>query len=167
MNSNKRIKMPRAVVTAGLLAALVVPTAASAMQPRADGATPVRYENGPGPAAYVSDAFAGGLANPAAQKPHTLPVAYVSDVFAGGLGNPTAQKPYTLPASFKTDVPSPGRASKPGNSITHEIRTVVHDGSRTLPIVLAAIALGIALCGTGFAVVRLTLIQRRTLGSNS
>jgi hypothetical protein len=34
MNSNKRIKMPRAVVTAGLLAALAVPTAASAMQPR-------------------------------------------------------------------------------------------------------------------------------------
>jgi hypothetical protein len=143
MNSNKRIKMPRAVVTAGLLAALAVPTAASAMQPRADGATAVRHENGPGPAAYVSDAFAGGLANPAAQTP------------------------YTLPASFQTDVPSPDRASKPGSSITHEIRTVVHDGSRTLPIVLAAIALGIALCGTGFAVVRLTLIQRRALGSNS
>jgi hypothetical protein len=76
MNSNKRIKMPRAVVTAGLLAALAVPTAASAMQPRADGATAVRHENGPGPAAYVSDAFAGGLANPAAQTPYTLPASF-------------------------------------------------------------------------------------------
>jgi hypothetical protein len=153
MNSNKRIKMPRAVVTAGLLAALAVPTAASAMQPRADGATAVRHENGPGPAAYVSDAFAGGLASPTALKPHTVPAAYVSDAFAGGLVNPTPQTP---------DTPS----SSP-SSITHQIRTVIHDGSRTLPIVLAAIALGIALCGTGFAVVRVTLIQRRALGGNS
>jgi hypothetical protein len=76
--------------------------------------------------------------------------------------------PFSLPAGFKTDAqtPSSSPSSTPASVIT-EIRTVVHDASRTLPIVLAACALGIALCGSGFAAYRLARIQRRLAASGS
>jgi len=74
---------------------------------------------------------------------------------------------YAPPTSHNSDVPSTA-ASKPVSSpspVVREIRTVTHEGSHTLAIVLAAAALGIALCGTGYALARLALIQRRVLGS--
>lgn len=75
---------------------------------------------------------------------------------------------FALPAGFKTDAqtPSTSPSSTPA-SVVREIRTVVHDASRTLPIVLAACALGIALCGSGYAAYRLTRIQRRLAASSS
>ncbi|HKN94113.1 MAG TPA: hypothetical protein VJU60_07270, partial [Thermoleophilaceae bacterium] len=51
--------------------------------------------------------------------------------------------------------------------IVREVRTITQGSDHTLALVLASAALGIALCGTAFAVVRTARIQRRVLGSNS
>jgi hypothetical protein len=75
---------------------------------------------------------------------------------------------FKLPAGFRTDAQTP--STSPGSapaSVVTEIRTVVHDASRTLPIVLAACALGIALCGTGYTAYRLMRIQRRLVATKS
>jgi hypothetical protein len=83
---------------------------------------------------------------------------------------PRGSSTYVLPASHKTDVQSSGRTQAPVQppvAITREVRTVTDHGDRTLAIVLAAAALGIALCGTGYAAVRLANLQRRVAGSSS
>src|SRR5512140_2431261 len=54
----------------------------------------------------------------------------------------------------KTDVQSSGHTQAPVQppvAITREVRTVTDHGARTFAIVLAAAALGVALCGTGDA----------------
>ena len=70
----------------------------------------------------------------------------------------------------KADVQSSPHSQAPVQppvAITREVRTVTDHGDRTLAIVLAAVALGIALCGTGYAAVRLANLQRRVAGSSS
>ena len=72
--------------------------------------------------------------------------------------------------SSKADVQSSSHTQAPDQppvALTREVRTVTDHGDRTLAIVLAAAALGIALCGTGYAAVRLANLQRRIAGSSS
>ena len=141
---NVRARALCPVLVAGCLAALAVPAAA---MPRTDGAVPVRHENGP---ALSASNEAG------ARLDHR------------GLNEGT--NAYTLPSAFSTDVqssPPTVAATSPPGSVVHEIRTVTHTGGHTLAIVLAASALGIAIGGTGFAIVRLTRMQRRLVGSSS
>ncbi|MGZ4203414.1 MAG: hypothetical protein ACXVRH_15310 [Thermoleophilaceae bacterium] len=82
--------------------------------------------------------------------------------------------PHGRPALFantsKTDVRSSQHTQAPDQppvAITREVRTVTDYGDRTLAIVLAAAALGVALCGTGYAAARLANLQRRVAGSSS
>jgi len=115
MKSKKRIRMPRAIVVAGLLAALAVPAAASAK--------PVGWDNW----------------SPASSSKH-----------------------YVLPSTFRSETSTPvSTTSSSTPTVVREIHTVSGDSDHTLAIVLASAALGIALCGTGYAVVRLSLLQRR------
>ena len=44
---------------------------------------------------------------------------------------------------------------------------MTNDNEHTLAIVLASAALGIALLGTGYALTRVALVQRRMIGSSS
>ena len=64
-------------------------------------------------------------------------------------------------------LPSSAPAAQPTNTVVREIRTVTSDDNHTLALVLAAVALGIALCGTAYAISRQALLQRRMLGSSS
>ena len=159
----KRVRLIRSLAIAGSLAALTVPSAAGAMPIGGDPPS----SGGPAHAAYVSDPWAGGLIQPAAKKPYVLPSSFRTDAQSA---SPDAAKPYALPSGFKTDVQSAPPRSAPSSSpssVIHELKVVEDAGSRTLAIVLAATALGIALCGTGLALVRLTRMQRRVLGSSS
>ena len=62
-------------------------------------------------------------------------------------------------------MPSSAPAAQPTNTVVRVIQP--SDDNHTLAIVLAAAALGIALCGTGYAISRQALLQRRVLGSSS
>ena len=86
----------------------------------------------------------------------------------------TVLHPHGRPALFantsKTDVQSSQHTQAPVQppvAITREVRTVTDHGDRTLAIVLAAAALGVGLCGTGYAAARLANLQRRVAGSSS
>lgn len=133
MKAIKRIRLVRALAIAGSMSALVVPTASMA---RPATEIPFRAEN-------------------SQAQPYQLPANFHSEV-------QSTAKPYSLPSGFKPEVQNPSSptvASNPG-SVVREIRTVTDDGSPTLAIVLAAIALAIALCGSTYAWVRLTRMQR-------
>jgi hypothetical protein len=70
-------------------------------------------------------------------------------------------KPFSLSSTFKPGVQTPASTSASSNpgSVIREIRTVAGDGN-TLPIVLSAVALAIALCSVAYAWFRLARIQR-------
>jgi hypothetical protein len=124
----RRNRLLRRLALAACLAALAVPTAASA-QPQLPG-----WQNGVGSSA-------------------------------------TTDKPYTLPASFKPEVTTPASPNSTpvvaAPAIVREVRTVTDNSERTLALVLASVALGIALCSTAYAAVRFQRIQRRVPGSSS
>jgi hypothetical protein len=210
MNAHKhRIKAPRALLVAGCLAALAGPSAAAATSgagaPWVD--PPLRHTIAQAPAPYKSDAFAGGLVQPAvtpdsggakldhrglnasshhfylgstfvtdtqssardtAERPYALPAGFKTDVQSSARG--TAEHPYALPADFKTDVqsspPSTATSTSPG-TVVREIRSIASDDGQTLAIALGAVALGIAISGSGYAVIRVQRMQRRVLGSSS
>jgi hypothetical protein len=75
-----------------------------------------------------------------------------------------------LPAGFKTDTqsspPSTATSTSPG-TVVREIRSIGSDDGQTLAIALGAVALGIAISGSGYAVIRIQRMQRRALGSSS
>lgn len=167
----KRTRLIRALALAGCVTAVAGPGAAMAKPIGADNVA-VRHENSAvvqhsstpsGYQGYESDSWTGGLSHPKVHKAYTLPSGFHTDAQSSSPG--VGKRQFSLPPSFKSDVPS-STTSTP-SSIIHEIKTVTDHGDRTLPIVLAACALGIALCGTGFAAVRLTRIQRQVLGSSS
>jgi hypothetical protein len=143
--TKKRITMPRAVVVAGCLAAIAGPASASAMPIGPDA-----YQASPSSTAapYVSDAYAGGLTQ---VRP--------SDTSGARLDHRGLQTPKPVAQ------PSPVTGST--TSVTREMPTISGDDNGTLAIVLASSALGLALCGAGYATVRLTRIQRRNAQSSS
>jgi hypothetical protein len=93
------------------------------------------------------------------QQPYQLPSSFRPEVQKS---SPAQQQPFTLPSHFKPEVQTPASptvASNPG-SVIREIRTVTDNGSPTLAIVLASIALAIALCASAYGWVRLTRMKR-------
>jgi hypothetical protein len=136
MKGKKRIRVLRVLAIAGSMSALVVPTAVA----RPATEIPVRAEN-------------------SQAQQYQLPSGFHTEA---QLSSRPAQQPFQLPSRFKPEVQTPSSptvASNPG-SVIREIRTVTDDGNPTLALVLAAIALAIALCGSAYAWVRLTRMQR-------
>jgi hypothetical protein len=160
MNSNNmRIRMPRAVVAAGLVAAVAAPSAVMAKPIGWDNVAQ-RYEN----SAQAPDAVARAVAN----KPYVLPSSFHSEVTTAA--RVPVKQPYALPSDFQSEAhhsAPPASTSSNPSVIVREVRNVTQADSHTLAIVLASVALGIALCGTGYALVRLSLIQRKTAESSS
>jgi hypothetical protein len=193
--SRKRIKLMRSVAIAGCLAGLAAPSFAAAMplpgDPPSSPATSdttsaptqkapvnggrtiaVRHEN--------QSSSRVGLA-PVLLHPHGRPVLAPTNgrsfVLASNHTTDTqssarsgAQQAYVLPASHTTDVQSSPPGSTPVSTpsqIVREVHTITSGNDHTLAIVLAAAALGIALLGTGYALTRVALVQRRMVGSSS
>ena len=159
MNSTKkRIHMPRAILVAGMVAAVAAPSAAMA-RPLGWDNVAQRYEN----SAQSSD-----NSSQPASKPYELPASFHSEVTTPA--RVPVKQPYTLPNTFHSEAQHSAPVSTTTGSnpsvIVREVRTVTQDENHTLAIVLASCALGIALCGTGYALVRLTLIQRRSPASS-
>jgi hypothetical protein len=141
MKAKQKIRALRILAIAGSLSALAVPTAVA--RPATD--VPFRSEN--------------AIATATATQSYQLPSGFHSEVQAY---SPAKQQPFQLRRSFKPEVQTPSSptvASNPG-SVVREIRTVTDNGSPTLAIVLAALALAIALSGIAYAWVRLTRMQR-------
>jgi hypothetical protein len=174
--NKKRITMPRAVVVAGCLAAIAGPASASAM-PVGPDAWQATHSSAPAP--YVSDAYAGGLTQvkpsdtSGARLDHRglqtpKPAAQPSPAGRSYVKATSALTAAQLAAAYGTG--SAHRAQPvtgSTTSVTREVRTISGDDNSTLAIVLASSALGLALCGAGYATVRLTRIQRRIAQSGS
>lgn len=147
----KRIRAVRALAIAGCVAGLAGPSAAMAMpQPNGPVSGPVTYHphGRPAPDEVGARLDHRGIAT--------------SDFSA------SAPSRYVLPSGFKTDAQSgaPRQSPSPApTSVVREIKTVVHDGGRTLAIVLASSALGIALLGSGYGAFRFARLQRRAMTS--
>jgi hypothetical protein len=163
-SQKRRRRFVRALAIAGAVTAFAVPAGASAM--------PIGPHNPPS-MNYIQGSDQGSDAGAEIQQfgPGELTGGTPDGARLDHRGlHYTA--PATQPSTFKTDVPAVVRASHAGayvqtpSSTIREIRTVVHDDSRTLEIALAASALGVALCGAGYATIRLTRIQRRVRVSN-
>jgi hypothetical protein len=141
----------------GCVSALALPAAA--------GAQPVRY---PGPASQSA-------APAVSYHPHGRPAAFAGSTITAGTGQQADvlqhASAYSPPAGFASDVQSggvPTSSSQTPSVVVREVRTITNGSDdHTLALVLASAALGIALCGTAYAVVRTARIQRRVLGSNS
>jgi hypothetical protein len=151
-----------ALALAGCLTALAVPAVAGAMPIRDSGYVAANDGSQPYtlPASFKTDVQSGAPS----EQAFTLPASFKTDVQSGA----PSEQAFTLPASFRAEVTSPPQ-SAPASApvIVRDVRTVHNYDGRTLAIVLASVALGIALCGTGWAVVRLTQMQRRAIGSSS
>lgn len=135
MKGKTKIRVLRALAIAGSMSAFALPSAAVA---RPTNDVPFRAEN-----------------QQALHTQYQLPANFHSEV-------QSTVKPYSPPSGFKPEVqtpPSTTVASNPG-PIVREIRTVTDEGSPTLAIVLAAIALAIALCGSAYMWLRLGRMQR-------
>jgi hypothetical protein len=151
MKAHTRIRRAvRALALTGCLsAALAAPTIA--------GAVPI---NGGGEVVPVNSYHPHGHPDAAAlgKAQYTLPHGFQSDA-----GSATRQ--FSLPSSFRTDA----QTKSPAVTTVPAAQTPVlrSDSDHTLAIVLASAALGIALCGTGYAALRVTRIQRRLVGSSS
>jgi hypothetical protein len=159
MKAKKRIRLVRALALAGAMGALAVPTAAMAMTP---AEIPVRSENSQQAQPYQPPSGFHTEAQVAPQKAQSFQLRRTFHTEVQTAPQPAVRHYYQLPSSFKPEVQTPSSptvASNPG-SVVREIRTVTDDGSPTLAIVLAAIALAIALCGSAYAWVRLTRMER-------
>jgi hypothetical protein len=132
--------------------------------PAAAGARPIVYQ----PVSQLTGNTNTAPAAPTLYHPHGRPSAYSAlDEPSSNVQNPPAR--YSLPAGFHTDAQSTGKPTTGTvpNVIVREVRTISNGSDHTLAIVLASCALGIALCGTAFAVSRTARLQRRVAGSNS
>jgi hypothetical protein len=158
MKAKMRIRVLRRLAIAGSLSALAVPAAAVAYPTDGVPHIPVRAENAGAVPYQLPSNFHPEVQT--SKREFTLPSGFHSEVQTQS--RPIAQRQFTLPAGFRPEVQNPGSpasASQP-SSITREIRTVTEDGNPTLALVLAAIALAVALCGTAYAWVRMTRIER-------
>jgi hypothetical protein len=152
----RRIRLIKGLALAGCSLGLALPTVAGAM--------PIDGPNTGGRTAPVVVLHAHG--RPVLpQANYTLPRSFKTDAQSQAAGS--GSRTFILPATHTSDVPSSAPAAQPTNTVVREIRTVTSDDNHTLAIVLAAVALGIALCGTGYAISRQALLQRRVLGSSS
>jgi hypothetical protein len=152
----KRIRLLKSLAIAGCTIGLAVPTMAAAMP-----------ADGPISRAVAQQTIYHPHGRPASAPAYVPPATFKTDTQSEG--GVVGQRTFVLPSNHKGDVPSATPAATPStpSPVVREIRTVTRDGSHTLAIVLAAAALGIALCGTGLALGRLAQIQRRVLGSSS
>jgi hypothetical protein len=140
MKAHRRItRAIRALAMTGCFAAIGLPASA--------GARPIDYH----PVSQEVKAIAAAHA----YHPHGRPGAFAGD------------QSYTLPAGFRSDSTSSGyhptastsTSTQPPSVVVREITT--NTGDHTLAIVLASVALGIALGGSAYAVIRTTRLQRR------
>jgi hypothetical protein len=135
-----------ALMILGCICALALPAAA--------GARPIIYHQIGHPA--LTPAYTARVVG-SSYHPHGRPAAYAATA-------------YTLPGGFATDTQTgtgPTTATGTPSVVVHEVRTVTNGPDHTLAVVLASAALGIALCGSGYAVFRTTRLQRRVVESNS
>jgi hypothetical protein len=138
-STKHRHRYVRALAIAGAVTALAAPAGASAMPIGPHSAPPITQVSDQG-----SDAGAG------------MQQFGPGELTGGG-----------QPSNYKSEIPALVRASHAGTHVQtpsgtiHQVKTVVNDDSHTLAIALAASALGIALCGVGYATIRLAQIQRR------
>ena len=135
-----------ALMILGCICALALPAAA--------GARPIIYHQIGHPA--LTPAYTARVLG-SSYHPHGRPAAYAATA-------------YSLPGGFATDTQSgtrPTTGTGTPSVVVHEVRTVTNGPDHTLAIVLASAALGIALCGSGYAVFRTTRLQRRVVESNS
>ena len=156
MKAKMRIRVLRALAIAGSMSALAVPTAAMASPTDGVPSQPIRHEN----AAPYQPPSSFHPEVQTTTREYTLPSGFHSE--AQTQSRPIAERSFALPASFKPEVQnpvSPVSASNPP-SIVREIRTVTDDGNPTLALVLAAIALAVALCGTAYVLVRQNRVER-------
>jgi hypothetical protein len=150
----------RLALTTGCLAALAVPTGASAMLP--DGG-PVRDQQ-PQQQYTLPSGWHSEVQTTAPQSVKTFALQKgfrpeVQTVAPQG----SAVKTFALHKGFRPEVQtqSPAQATAPSPSIVRQIETVNDDSGRTLAIVLASIAMAIALCSLAYATIRITQLQRR------
>jgi hypothetical protein len=192
----KRIRRLKAMTLATCAVGLAASGAASAMpmggdppatvyHPHGRPALAIRHENGPASIANSprlsftrSERLSFTRAHPYGAGPQAygagpqawvLPATHVSDVPSVAKPQVNPRGGWFLPASHRTDVQSSPHTTAPAQppaAVTREIRTVTDNGDHTLAIVLAACALGIALCGTGYAAARLASLRRRMAGSS-
>jgi hypothetical protein len=158
-----------ALMLLGCICALALPAAA--------GARPIIYHQIGHPAltpAYTARVIGSSYhphGRPAAYAgagAYTLPSGFASDTQSGARATTTTA--YSLPGGFATDTQSAGRPTTTAATpsvVVREVHTVTNGPDHTLAIVLASAALGIALCGSGYAVFRTTRLQRRVVESNS
>jgi hypothetical protein len=152
----RRIRLIKGLALAGCSLGLAVPTVAGAMP--------------------IDGPLSGGRTAPVVvihphgrpvipQASYTLPSSFKTDAQSQAAG--AGSRTFVLPASHQTDAqtPPPSQTSAPTSTVVHEVRTVQSD-DHTLAIVLAAAALGIALCGTGYALSRVMVLQRRVASSS-
>jgi hypothetical protein len=140
-SKKRRRRFVRALAIAGAVTALAVPAGAGAMPIGPHNPAPMNYTQ-------VSDQGTDGGAGMQQFGPGEL---------TGG-----------APDGARLDhrgLHYTAAATQPSTTI-RQIRTVVHEDSRTLEIALAASALGVALCGVGYATIRVTQSQRRVRVSN-
>jgi hypothetical protein len=155
----KRIRVIRRLaLTTGCLAALAVPTGASAMlpdgRPAPDQQPQQQYSL---PSSWHSEVQTGAPQ----QRQYSLPSSFHSEVQTGAPQQ--SVKAFALHKGFRPEVQtqSPANATAPSPSVVRQIETVTDDSGRTLAIVLASIAMAIALCSLAYATIRITQIQRR------
>jgi hypothetical protein len=131
--------------------------------------------------ALPAAAGARPIDSPAAQPapsstfhPHGRPAAFAGATVTAGTGQQAdalqQRTAYSPPAGFTTDRQSggaPSTTTQTPSVVVREVHTITNGSNHTLALVLASAALGIALCGSAYAVFRTTRIQRRVLGSNS
>jgi hypothetical protein len=145
MKAHRRYRRAlRTLALAGCVTALALPAAA--------GARPIDYHP-------LSPQAAAALAASNSAHPHGRPAASADN----GSG-------YQLPSGFSTDAQTSGApptTAQTPSVVVREVHTVTNGSNRTLALVLASAALGIALCASAYAVFRVSRIQRRVLGSNS
>jgi hypothetical protein len=193
--NRKRIKLMRSVAIASCVAGLAAPSMAGAMplppDPHSSSSNPasastapitggrtiaVSHENGATvrvvkPTNFGADSVSsqsktissasGPAMTPAGSKYANAWAAYTRNQSSAA---------YVLPATHTTDVQSSPPGSTPvaaPSEVVREVHTVTNDNEHTLAIVLASAALGIALLGTGYALTRVALVQRRMIGSSS
>jgi len=159
MKAKQKIRALRALAIAGSMSALVIPSSSFAMLPNdsSENAAPQQqpYQL---PTQFHSESQTPSSSAPA--QTYQLRRSFHAEVTTPVSSPP--QTTFRVPASFHPEVQTPSSpvvASNPG-SVVHEIRTVTDNGSPTLAIVLAAVALAIALMGSAYAWVRLTRVER-------
>jgi hypothetical protein len=169
MKAHSRIRRAlRTLALTGCLSALALPAAA--------GARPIDYHplSPQAAAAIASSNQVHAHGRPAAfagtgSSSFRQPAGFTTDAQTNGTPG-TGSSSYRQPAGFTTDAQTNGTPSTIAQSpsvVVREVRTITSGSNHTLALVLASAALGIALCGTAYAVIRTTRIQRRVAGSSS